>query len=175
MTDLSNWLTKAEAADRLGISERTLDRLCAGANGPERQTRRRPGKRPEVVFNPDDVAARQPKQPLHVVPSGSNVVARVPGGAGAALPTGLPPEFSLLALAAYERAVASAPELQPRPFLTLAEAADYSGLTETFLRKLVSEGKLSAVRDRSLKIRKASLDEFAGAALLAPEVRRAAG
>jgi hypothetical protein len=52
--DLAHWLSKPDAAARLGISERTLDRL-AGPDAPERRERPRPGRRPEPCYNPDDV------------------------------------------------------------------------------------------------------------------------
>ena len=42
MIDLSTWLTNPEAAARMGISERTLDRRCAAGEGPERRNRPRP-------------------------------------------------------------------------------------------------------------------------------------
>src|SRR5581483_1695084 len=59
-------LSKSEAAQRLGISERTLDRMDPG---PECRMRPRKGKRPEPVFHPQDVdalvAASAPKPRLN--------------------------------------------------------------------------------------------------------------
>lgn len=55
MNDLSTWPTKPEAAARLGISERSLERLVEQGKPPERRMRQRPGKRPEPVFNPEEV------------------------------------------------------------------------------------------------------------------------
>ena len=42
-------------------------------------------------------------------------------------------------------------------FLTLDEAADLTGLTRTFLERLIHEGKLPAIRDRFVKVRRTDL------------------
>jgi excisionase family DNA binding protein len=160
MIDLSTWLNKTEAAARLGISERTLDRLAAEDKGPERRLRPRPGKKPEPVFNPDDVAEMAPKEQTHVV--------RFAAPSPAAEPT---PVFPVtLAIAALERiADRVVPRIPPqaKPFLTVAEAASYSGLSESYLRRMVREGRMPYVRDRGYKIRRADLDSFAGVSVLA--------
>ena len=55
-TDLSAWPSKAQAAERLGIGERTLDRMIARKHCIEMRMRpRADGRKPEVVCNPEDV------------------------------------------------------------------------------------------------------------------------
>ena len=51
-------------------------------------------------------------------------------------------------------------------WLTLPEAADYTGLSETFLRRLVCHGKLASVRDRARKVRRTDLDSLDAVATL---------
>jgi excisionase family DNA binding protein len=157
--DLSGWLTKAQAAERLAISERTLDRL--GKKGPERRLRPRPGKKPEPVFNPVDVEAMAPKEEAHVVP-----YAAVSRGAGLPEPTlGVALAFTAIEKVA-ERLAIRGPE-RWKPWMTIAEASEYSGLSESFLRRLVRESQLPSVRDRAVKVRRADLDNLASSSTLA--------
>jgi excisionase family DNA binding protein len=46
-------------------------------------------------------------------------------------------------------------------WLTVPEAAQYTGLSETFLRRAIRAGNLPYLRDRALKMRRADLDNFA--------------
>lgn len=48
-------------------------------------------------------------------------------------------------------------------FLTLKEATAYTGLSPTFLRRLIDAGKLVAVRDGRLKVRRSDLDAMVAA------------
>ena len=49
-----------------------------------------------------------------------------------------------------------------RPFLTVAEAADELAVTERFIRKLIADGDLRAVKvgARVVRIRRTDLNEF---------------
>lgn len=52
-------------------------------------------------------------------------------------------------------------EQKPPPqFLTLKEAAEHTGLSVTFLRRLIKAGKLPALRDRCYKVRRYDLDNL---------------
>ena len=77
----------------------------------------------------------------------------------------LPPEFAPLLAIIEKLAVVldSTPALQPAEkslavWVTLDQAAEYLGLSRTFLERLVKDRKLRAVKDRSIKVRKADLD-----------------
>lgn len=48
----------------------------------------------------------------------------------------------------------------PKLFLTIEEAAQYSGLSQAYLRNQVHKGHLSALKDRGWKIRRADLDKL---------------
>lgn len=52
--DISHWPTKADVARELGISEKSVERL-AKSGKLEQRTRRLPGRRPLVVYNPETV------------------------------------------------------------------------------------------------------------------------
>lgn len=49
-----------------------------------------------------------------------------------------------------------------RPFLTVAEAADELAVTERFIRKLIADGNLRAVKvgARVIRIRRTDLDDM---------------
>lgn len=49
-----------------------------------------------------------------------------------------------------------------RPFLTVAEAADELAVTERFIRKLIAEGELRAVKvgARVVRIRRSDLEDL---------------
>jgi hypothetical protein len=58
--------------------------------------------------------------------------------------------------------VAAMGQQQPNKlFLNLEEASALSGLSQAFLRRLIRDGKLAAVRDVSLKVSRANLERFA--------------
>lgn len=52
-------------------------------------------------------------------------------------------------------------------YLSLAEASKYMGLSMNFLRRLIKAGKLHAVRDGRLKVRRVDLDNLPAPAELA--------
>lgn len=157
MTDLSSWLTKAETCERLGISPRTLDRRCEDGTGPQREDRPRTGKKPEAVYNPDDVERLSAPKP-HVMAENSALMPRpVPAPQSSEV---LPLLLDRIALAVERRAPEPAP-IPPALYLTLPQASAYTGLTMAFLRRLIKEGQLQAVRDVSLKMRKIDLDNLA--------------
>lgn len=71
---LEDWLTKQQAAQFLGVAEKTVDRM-ANSGEIQKATRKQPGRPPMVVFHPDDVgrarAARQQVPPPFVMPNGA--------------------------------------------------------------------------------------------------------
>lgn len=61
-----------------------------------------------------------------------------------------------------------------RPFLTVAEAADELAVTERFIRKLIADGDLRAVKvgARVVRIRRADLEELLRPARVIPRLGR---
>lgn len=81
MTDLSDWYPEPEAAQLLGVSVKTLGRMAVDGKGPERRQRPRPGRKPEWVYNRQDVdAAVAAKNPPRVMPPAGNALATTTDG-----------------------------------------------------------------------------------------------
>ncbi|GIG29673.1 helix-turn-helix domain-containing protein [Cellulomonas marina] len=61
-----------------------------------------------------------------------------------------------------------------RPFLTVAEAADELAVTERFIRKLIADGDLRAVKvgARVVRIRRADLEDLLRPARVVPRLGR---
>ena len=59
-----------------------------------------------------------------------------------------------------------------RPFLTVAEAADELAVTERFIRKLIADGDLRAVKvgARVVRIRRADLEDLLRPARVTPRL-----
>ncbi len=153
---LSSWLTEPEAAERLRISERTLRRRCERGEGPERRERQRDGVRPEPVYNPDDVARLAAAPPV-VMADESALAPRVPDIWPD--PRKLPPVLEELAVVLRQR-LQEPPPKSPARYHTLKAASARTGLSVAFLRRLIADGRLKALRDRALKVLEADLDNL---------------
>jgi excisionase family DNA binding protein len=166
--NLSGWLTKAEAAERLGISTRSLERLTDRGQGPEVQYRPRKGNRPEPLYNPEQVQAMRPQPKAQVIRPGDP---RFPQARVATVATqasvDIRPFVALLdrITLAVEHRLAPAPVI--RPWLTPTEAAQYLGLSEGLVRRLIRTGRLPFVKDGNCwKVSKASCDSIEALAQL---------
>ncbi len=160
LNDLSKWLTTAETCVALGMSPRTLQRLTAAGKGPECRERPRWGKKAEPVYNPKDVAelraASAARPPVALPPE----VDLPETSTELSIPGQMPPQMAL-ALELVERvSKAMRPDAGKtlKPWLTIKEAAEYTGLSQAYLRRLISEGKLSAVKDGAWKTRRKDLN-----------------
>jgi len=175
-TDLSDWLPLLAAALQIRCSRRTVERL-AQAGKLERRLRPQAGSPPVAVYNPDDVARlaaeRQPAPTPFVLPAapagngnGHRSTLRnstAPGNSTAlALPGGDDPIRQLAA--AFQRFLLSPPSppvaeaMAERRYLTVPEAADFTGLSQTFLKRMIKAGTLTAIKDRGWKIRRKDLE-----------------
>jgi len=171
-TDLSAWLTVDEALGRIGCSKRTVERL-ASARKIEQRLRRQDGTPPVAVYNPDDVARiaseRRPDPPPFVLPAvgtgngnGAGHTADVRHTHIARVPASDDPIRQLFAAAL--RAVLSPPsppvaeKVAETLYLNLTDAAAFTGLSRTFLRRMITLGTLTAIRDRGWKIRRKDLE-----------------
>jgi excisionase family DNA binding protein len=173
--DLSTWYPKSEAAAVLRISERTLERMTTAGKGPECKLRQRAGRKPEPVYNPADVdALRAAAERPHVMSALSPIGPRQPAVQEAGHQDGDIPQGLAIALGLMEgllrmaqrplleagRAPETAARAHDKLWLTIDEAAKYSGLSGAFLRRCVQQGKLPAVRDRAVKVRRVDLDNL---------------
>lgn len=168
--DLSAWLSKEAAASQLNMSVRTFERLVAEGKGPERRLRpRAKGLKPEPVFNPDDVetlrAAAAAKPAVFAATS-----AIAPISTSALAPTAAPdiPPALAAVLSLIDRLAQMAQRPRPEPlqapeplWMTIDQAAAFTGLSASLLRRLAKSGKLHAIRDRAIKFRRADLANLA--------------
>jgi len=160
------WLTKAEAAKRLGRSPKTVQRLahshqitwrpCAnGGNGVEYN-------RADI----DRIAQERPRGVSPVVltagpPSNGNGHQAGQAIAVASPPRedldGVPASVTAAVLAIASRVAVSMSTMSTvssGQYLTLAEASAEKGLSQAYLRRQIVAGTLPAVRDRGWRIRR---------------------
>jgi excisionase family DNA binding protein len=168
--DLSTWLTKQEAADRLGVSTKAIERWTR-AGKLEQRFRPQAGSPHVAVYFPDDVAKlaqeRQPGLAPFVLPVGtalpasgnghppSTALDRVPAAGDQVLGPG---DDLLRVLVTAARRVLSETSQTPALFLTLREASAVTGLTQAYLRRACESGTLTAIRDRGWRIRRTDLE-----------------
>jgi excisionase family DNA binding protein len=156
--DLSTWLTTKQTCERLRISARTLDRRYREGLGPIRADRFRPGKKPEPVFDPADVdrivAAADPVvMPKASTEESAAALNRSHVATALARREPLPTPNNLL-----QELLKMAAGAQPQALmLTVAQASEFTGFTETYIRRAIDDGRLPAVSDRGWKISRANL------------------
>lgn len=177
-TDLSTWLSIADAATRIGCSTRTVERL-GRAKHLEQRLRPQKGSPPVVVYNPDDVARiaalRRPTPPpfvLDAVGTGNGNghaagVKKLHAGTELAHAHGptdadLVRQFVTLAIAALQSPPSppvAEKVAESRLFLTIPEAAILTGLSQAYLRRKCQEGWAGAFKDGGVwKLRRADLE-----------------
>jgi excisionase family DNA binding protein len=130
------WLTKLEAMAMLGVSERTIE-TWIGEQRLGSRPEPRPGKRPLTMVDGDDVErirAERNKGAIIRTPPASTEIDPVPPAPG----------DQVLALAL--RMIGPALERErPKEWLTVEEAAEYSGLPEAFLLRAARRGRVIAL------------------------------
>ena len=166
--ELDDWRTKAEAAEILGCSEKTVERY-AKQKRIQKVMRRNPGRKAMPVFHPGDIETLRAEavqlEPFPVekqLPTSRDEVAH--GAAdGAEQALALPPRQSaveMLVNLLADRVSPPATAARHKLFLTLAEAADYSGMSQGWLRQKIRQGELPAIKTRGWKIRRADLERL---------------
>lgn len=165
--DYATWLTKQQAADAIGVTTKTIERLAQ--DGQVQQARwRRPSGGPELaVYHPADIARvaatrRQANPAPFVVPGTTDLPTNGHGMEPHALTlgssTGPTSDELLHALTWLMGKVVSETSETATLFLTIPEAAAVTGLTQAYLRRRIADGTLPAIRDRSWRIRRRDLE-----------------
>jgi hypothetical protein len=168
MSQLETWPTEAEAAAQLATSVKTIARLAAKGKIEVRK-RPRAGKKPENVCNPDDVQKLMPAP--RVMPPDELEELETQEWLNA--PMGKPATASLVpanaaAVFTLIGTIAKAMETQreivrtPKLWLTLDEAADFSGLPRSAVADFAAEGRITAMKRGAWFVNRASLEAFAG-------------
>ena len=151
------WPTIEEAAAQLGTSVRTMWRH-AEARTVEIRKRPRPGKKPANIVNPRDLEKLMPEP--YVMPTRENAgIAVRSKPSEPAWPAAL--ESIATILSAHRDTVTIGAKL----WLSLDEAAAFSGLTTAVLRNCIAYGHMKAIKGGphgAWRIQRASLEAFAG-------------
>jgi excisionase family DNA binding protein len=171
--DYASWLTKDQAADAIGVTTKTIERLAQDSKIQQARWRRPTGGPELAVYHPDDVARiaserRQGPLPAFVVPaapnrpangngngngSGTHALERVPAAV-------LPGDDLLRILVTAAVKFMSETSQTSALFVSIPEAATLSGLSKACIRRLIATGKLQAIRDRSWRIRRRDLEQL---------------
>ena len=184
-TDLSTWLSIADAAAQIGVSKRTVERWASQGKF-ERRLRPQDGTPPVMVLSPESVAevakARRPDPAPFVVgtvPAGNGnghgaTVKKLHAGTDLARTDGptdadLVRQFVTLAIAALQSPPSPpvAETVAASSYLTLAEAAAEKRVSEALVRRWIRTGALPVEReprsqwtatDRGWRIKKQDLE-----------------
>ncbi len=153
--DFSSYLSDAEVCGRLGISQDTLDRMVK--KGLRAYHRPIPGRRPQRCFDPDDIAARMPQTPAKVVTETVSASAREMRESARELrqsQDGTDPSMMMIAhlidvAVAARIEIAAHQEPDPDPmYITLARAAETTGLPVPQLRQVIDQEGLDAIHGK---------------------------
>lgn len=146
-TDQEEWIPTAQAAMLIGKSARSLDRLV---EGKELRSRLANGRRLYAVSD------------LTRIRDARGVVAAPKPEPAPASPDLVLVLRDLLGEQQAARAERERARAESRLWLSLDEAAAYSGLERATLRRAIEEEKLTAIKGRAWSIRRASLEAYAG-------------
>lgn len=163
--DYATWLTKQQAATALGVSPKQIERLAKAGRLQYFLWKRPSGGQRLVVYAPEDIERllheNQPSRP-YIVPS-EDAPDRASNGNGhkqrqTSLKPVSPDGTSLLqaVLVMFQQMSEHAQQSQT-VFLTIPEAAKFTGLTDTYIRRACQDGTLKALKDGGWKIRRADL------------------
>ncbi len=152
-------MNKQEAADHLGISIRTLQRLTSQGKIAARQERGKTG--PVTVYDTEELDRYKRESEEEVTGRVRPSVAPGTPSESQALAIRQPRDLqSLLDLFDRQRAPTLS-DLAHKLVLTLDEAARLSGLSRGHLRQAISEGKLKGrIIGRGFKVKRSDLDAY---------------
>ena len=154
--DYTGWLTKQQAADAIGVSTKTIEKFAQERKIEQARWQRPTGGPLVAVYQPDDVGR------LATERRGEHVPFVMPAiGTGAIALATRPPDPGAAGLGALLGALQATAEKFQKPsalFLTLPEAAAFTGLSQAYLRRLLEAGTLTAIRDRGWRIRRRDLE-----------------
>jgi hypothetical protein len=164
-TGIREWLPLADATKALGKSQTTIERLVA-AEELRSKLEPRPGRKPERVYHAGDIERLVNNPTLSHATQQKTMALALPD----TLSDSLRRLVDVIAQQADERKADRKVEPEPKPYvplseklwLTLAEAAEYSGLARADLKRLIEKEKLIARESRGWKILRKSLEAFEG-------------
>jgi excisionase family DNA binding protein len=153
--DYSTWLTKQQAAETIGVSTKQIERWAQDNRLQAARWKRPEGGPAIVVYHPGDVERiareRNPDAEPFVLPAAADEKPATNGMQAIAVRQTSAEQF-LQALAAAAASVSQTSEtrlgvrLAERLYLTIGEAAEYTGLGVGYLRRQIAEQKLELVK-----------------------------
>ena len=147
---LDDWSTKTQAAAFLKVSEKTIERL-ASKGDLRRATRKRPGIRPLPVYDPDDLQKIKDSQIPHAeIITQANAPQQQPA---------LVPRLDLPSFLQSLMHGADVP-LRDKLFFSVKEAARYSGLPQSTIRRLIHAAKIPAFKAGGWRIKRSDLEQL---------------
>jgi excisionase family DNA binding protein len=166
-TDYSHWLTKVQAAEAIGVSTKTIEKLSDRGEIQGRDWKR-PGRVAVKVYHPNDVERvrkeRNPdSEPFVIPPANVSPTASQTSENTLVKPAAGRPQSPLDALAALAGMMRPPDRVRvsERLFLTVDEAVEYSGLPQSHLRQLLKSGRLAGMKTGAgWRIRRADLEKL---------------
>jgi hypothetical protein len=153
--NLVEWYNEQRAAEALGVSRRTIQRL-AKDGAIRRAYRNVPGRKQEPVYHPEDVE-REKERILRPTP----VEDTRPGPE----PQSLVIRPSVPEMIDRFAEVMNRGRQAPPLWLPIEAASEYSGLSQALIHRLIAAGKLAAIGDAAIKVRRTDLETLDTATL----------
>jgi len=160
MKNYSDWLTKAETAQRLQCSAKTIERLARAGRIQQKQ-RTIPGRsRPLPIYNPQDIE-RLESELLSPQAFPVDEVEADPEAQPSRLPVKRQ-EAATMAVNLFQHLAEAQTQVRTaeKLYLTLIEAAELSGLPKSYLLRLIKAEKLPAFKFGGWRIRRRDLEEL---------------
>jgi hypothetical protein len=147
--DRKLWQTKFDVVKALGLSERTLERKIAEGT-IRREFRNVPGRKPISILHPDNVAKLK-TETLEAIPAPKREIAKATAQPDLAAFLAALTEVLKLGLTPPQITHQARPQLarvpvQNKLYLSLKEAADFSGLPQAYLLRKIKDGAIPAVK-----------------------------
>jgi hypothetical protein len=153
--DYSTWPTKQAAATLIGVSTKTIENYVKEGKIKQAKWKRPTGGPRLAVYNPEDVNRLAHRMSAAVIVDSPG--AAPPATGHEQLAPIAPPLNGAALIEALLRSVQKASETSEKLFLTIPEAAAFTGLTETYIRRACQAGTLAAIKDAGWKIKRTAL------------------
>lgn len=168
----STWFTKDQAAEAIGVSTKTVEKLAQDGKLQRAEWIRPEGGPRIVVYHPRDVKRirdqRNPgAKPFVIqdpeVPESETALATIRAAGPDNLLEALQAVGQLIPKNA-QKVASSELRLSERQYLTLQQASEYSGLGVGYLRRLIADGTLAVLKGagphRATVIRRKQLEQL---------------
>lgn len=154
--NLDTWPTKQEVMQQLHMSEKTVERRI-NEGKIRKQERFIPGRKPLPILHPQDVKELQRQVLIPMTLKHEETDIPTVPASRFDITAAVPPLAALLTKLEQNPERFFPPPLPvtppSKPFLTIKEASEYSGLPEDYIRRQIASGGLRAIKtNRSEKV-----------------------